>query len=132
MTRRTYCFAGLLLVGQSPYSCHKPTTEESYADAKLCNSVYGAGLKLISAKGFEKARLDPSLIDDAKNSIVSAAYIYGKQLGMGPNAVAQDLERARHAYFAAHNGGPDAANKLDALRGDMNNCLGDYYGRPND
>lgn len=132
MTRRAYCFAGLLLVGQSPYSCHKPTPEESYADAKLCNSAYDAGLKLISTDGFREARLDRSLVDDAKNNSVGAAYMIGKQLGMAPNAIAQDLESARRGYLAAHSGGPDAAKKLDAVRGDMNNCLGDYYGRPND
>jgi hypothetical protein len=132
MTRRAFCFAGLLLVGQSPYSCHKPTLQENYADAKLCNSAYDAGLKLISADGFRKARLDPSLVGDAKNNSVGTAYMTGKQLGMGPNAIAQDLEGARRVYLAAHTGGPDAAQKLDALRRDVNDCLGDYYGQPND
>ena len=130
MRRRTYCFAVLLLVG--PYSCHKPTLQESYAEAKLCNSAYDAGLKLISADGFRKAQLDPSLVDDAKNNNLGAAYSDGKQLGMGPNEIGQDLESARSAYLAAHSGGADAAQKLDAVRSDMNNCLGDYYGRPND
>jgi len=132
MTDRNYCFAGLLLLAASPYSCHKPTLEESYADAKHCSSVYGAGLKLIDGAAFAQAQLDPSLVEDAKNNSVSAAYADGKQLGMGAVAIGKDLDRSRAAYLASHTGAPDAAQKIASVRADMNNCLGDYYGRPND
>ena len=132
MTRRAYCFAGLLLVGQSPYSCHKPTPQESYADDKLCLSAYRTGLEIIPDAQFEQARLDRSSVQDAANNSLAAAYADGKQLGLSSDAIARDLEHARRAYLAAHSGGSDAAQKMAALRSDMNNCLGDYYGRPND
>jgi len=132
MSGRSYCFAGLLLLGAPPYSCHKPTLQESYADAKHCSSVYSAGLKLIDGAAFAQAQLDPRLVEDAKNNSVSAAYVDGKQLGMSADAIGKDLDRSRAAYLASHTGGLDAAQKMASLRADMNNCLGDYYGRPND
>ena len=51
---------------------------------------------------------------------------------MSPEAIGADLERARSAYLKAHSGPANAAEKSASLRYDVNDCLGDDYGRPND
>jgi hypothetical protein len=132
MNRRASCFAAVLLVGHSPYSCHKPTLQEEYADSKRCYSAYDAGLEMIPAARFEQAGLDPDVLKTAAHDNFGSAYVLGKQLGMRPEAIARDVERTRAAYLAAHSDKSGGARKLKSLRDDVNDCLGDDYGRPND
>jgi len=125
--RSASSLAGLLLV-TSPYSCHKPTPQEEYADAKHCHAVLDTSLKAVSAARFAQSRLDPSLVKLASDDDLTAAYEFGKQLGSGFDAVTRDAEQERVAYLRSHGGAQD----FDALRSDVNGCLADYYGRSND
>jgi hypothetical protein len=68
------------------------------------------------------------LVRGASENALDAAYVDGKQLGMSSQAVAKDVARASAAYAQAHA----SSASLAGLRNDVNDCLGDYYGRPND
>lgn len=127
MKAASYSVAGLFVLA-SPYSCHKPTAQELYAHAKHCHAVLDTALKVVPAARFKQANVDPSLVDLASQDDLSAAYEYGKQIGIQFDAVTRDAEQARLAYLKSHTG----AQNSDALRDDVNDCLGDYYGRPND
>ena len=126
------CCLALCALRMPLYSCHKPTLQEQYAAARHCYVAYDAALKLIAPAAFEHAGLDPALVKDSWSTDIGAAYDMGKELGMSPEAVGADLERARLAYLGAHSGRTNAAAKLAALKYDVNDCLGDDYGRPND
>jgi hypothetical protein len=127
MKHALYSIAGLAALA-SPYSCHKPTPQEQYAQARHCHAVLDTALQIIAASQFKQANVDPSLVELASEDNLTGAYDYGKQIGMRFEAVTEDTERTRLAYLKSHTG----AQKLDALREDVNDCLGDYYGRPND
>lgn len=125
MKHALYSIAGLFIL-TSPYSCQKPTLQESYAHEKVCHAVLDTSLKVISPVEFGRTGLDPSLVRVASQNMLQAAYSDGRNLGMGPDAIAQDVALAGKLYLKSH------ARPDGALRKDVNGCLGDYYGRPND
>lgn len=127
MIRSAHSLAALLLL-TSPYSCHKPTPQEEYGDVRRCHAVLDTSLKVVPAARFAQSRLDPSLVKLASDDDLTAAYEFGKQLGIRFDAVTRDTEQARVAYLRSHG----KAQEFDALRNDVNDCLSDYYGRSND
>jgi hypothetical protein len=132
MRGSAFCVAGAVVFLVPPYSCHKPTAQEEYAQAKHCYAAYGASLKIVPAARFTQAGINPALIERASDANVDGAYDAGKQIGMSPGAISRDLEQAKAAYLRAHAGSGDADQKFNDLREDVNGCIGDDYGRPND
>lgn len=127
MKNRTWCIAAIF-VFVSPYSCHKPTPQEEYDHARQCYVVLDLVLKRIPAAGLKQAGLDRGTIQTAADDFLGGTWADGKALGMTIDAISTDIERARLSYSTAGT----ADERLNALRDDANECLGDYYGRPND
>ena len=94
MTRIVYSFAGVILLSSHPYSCHKPTAEESYAHDKRCFAALDANLKIVPAARFKQVGVDPGAVDLVSKENVSGAFDWGERLGMSPGAIYKDLERA--------------------------------------
>ena len=126
--------ASAVLLSSQPYSCHKTTAREAYAHDKRCFAALDANLRHVPAARFKEVGLDPDAVDLVSRENMSSAYDWGKLLGMQPNAIYQDLERADAAYQRSHIWQPPgtARRQFVALGYDLNDCLLDYYGRPND
>ena len=131
---RLYSFAGIIALTASPYACHKPTAQEGYAHARRCFAALDANLKIVPAARFEEVGLDPDSVDFVRRETVSGAFDLGKSLGMSPGAINQDLERASAAFVKSHSWQPvgTTQRKFVAMGFDLNDCLLDYFGRPND
>jgi hypothetical protein len=134
MKRTVYSFAGVIVLFTSPYSCHKPTSQEMYAHAKGCFAALDTNLNIVPPARFTQAGLDPDAIEMASSDDMSGAFDMGKEIGMKPDAILKDLQRAKAAYVRSHTWQPPAGagRKFIALGNQVNGCLADYYGRPND
>ena len=133
--RRTVCsFAGIVALTTSPYGCHKPTLQEQYADARRCFAALDANLKFVTAEQFRRVGLDRDAVDLVFREEINNAFDLGKPIGMKPAAITADLQRASAAYTEAHTWQPQASSrrKFSAIGYDVNDCLADFYGRPND
>lgn len=131
----TLCsFAAILALTATPYSCHKPTAYEQYAGARRCVAALGANLKFVPSTRFKQVGLDPDAVDLVFTDSISDAYDVGKLLNMRPEAINRDLQTSGAAYVKAHSWQPPgtARRQFIALGYDVNDCLADYYGRPND
>lgn len=109
-------------------ACHPPTPQDSYAASKRCYAILDSSLKLVPAARFRQSAVDPDYIETASQEDMQSAFSIGKELGMTPDAVLRDLEQAKSGYLKAHS----PQYNFDKLRDDVNECLGDFYGRPND
>ena len=134
MKQTALALASALLLASHPYSCHKTTAQEAYAHDKGCFAALDANLKIVPAARFKQANLDPGAVDQVSTENMSSAYDWGERLGMSPDAVYKDLERARAAYVKSHTWQPPGTSrrKFVALGRDLHECVLDYYGRPND
>ena len=63
---------------------------------------------------------------------MESAHVLGRRLGMSSVAIFQDTMHEKAMYLRAHSGPGNANAKFDALRKDVNQCLGDDFGRFND
>ena len=124
--------AGAMLLSSSPYSCHKPTTQALYADARHCHAVYDGALEIVSPGQFERAALDPGILRVSSAEDMQSAYDFGKQAGMSNRLIFLDLMRAKSRYLSAHRGDSNAKLKFQSLRRDVNACLTTRFGSPND
>jgi hypothetical protein len=124
----------MIALSGSPYSCHKPTAREEYPDAIRCHAALEANLKIVPEARFRQIRLDPDAVDLASQENMNGAFDLGRQLGMTPDAVQKDLHRALDTYVKGHSWQPTGggSRKFIALGHDFNECLLDYFGRPNE
>jgi hypothetical protein len=134
MNQTGLALASAVVLSSHPYSCHKTTPQEAYAHDKHCVAALDANLKIVPAARLKQVGLDPGAVDLVSRGNTSGAYDWGKRLGMSPDAIHEDLERAGAAYLKSHTWQPPrtARGKFVALGYDLNDCLLDYYGRPND
>lgn len=134
MKQAGLALASAVLLSSHPYSCHKPTAQESYAHDKRCFAALDAHFKIVPPARFKQAGVDPGAVDLVSRENASGAFDWGERLGMSPGAIYADLERAGAAYVKSHTWQPPGAarRKFVALGYDLNDCLLDYYGRPND
>lgn len=131
--RKTYCLAALILLVPR-YGCHKPTNEESFAQAKHCFAALEANLSVLSRAQFKQAGMDRDDVKTASLGNMEAAYDSAKELKKTPAAASQELDAAKLAYLKAHSWQDKATGgwKFQGLGSEINNCMGDYFGRPND
>lgn len=134
MNRRLYSIAGLILIAPHPYSCHKTTAQESYADSRRCFAALDANAGQLSPKQFRAAGINGESVEFAARQMISAAFDSGEAIGMKPAAIYADLHKASADYREAHMWTPpgQTRRKFTALGYDLNDCLADFYGRPND
>jgi hypothetical protein len=134
MKQMALVMGSAVMIWSQPYSCHKTTAEEAYAHDKLCFAALHANLKIMPAARFNQVGLDPDAVDVVSRGNMSGAYEWGERLGMSPDAIHKDLEKAGAAYVKSHTWKPPgtARRKFVALGYDLNTCVLDYYGRPND
>ena len=133
MKNRLHSIALVLLISLQPYSCHKPTKHELYADSRRCFAALDTNLHTVTPDQFRSAGIDADAVDLASRDAMSAAFDIGEAMGMAPAAINRDLHQASIGYRAAHTWLPQGSDpKFTALGSDVNDCLEDYYGRPND
>ena len=132
MKRRACCFAGICLLVVPQYSCHRPTPQDAYAESRRCFVVLDASLRILPAAWFQQAGIDRAAVREASDGELSAAWDTGKRLGMSGGAISSDLERAKATYSRTHNAQAAGNGGQTVLRDDLDDCLGDFYGRPND
>lgn len=94
--------------------------------------MYDATLAIVPAARFKLAGLDPVIVREASIEHMESAHVFGRQLGMSSVTIFHDTMRAKATYLRAHSGPGNASAKFDALRKDVNQCLGDDFGRYND
>lgn len=95
-TGRTFCsFAGVILLSSSPYSCHKPTDQELYAEARRCYAALDANQMIVPEARLEESGLSRSRIATAVNGNIDEAYDIGKAMRLSPQAISIDLGKAR-------------------------------------
>ena len=113
---------------------HDPSPREDYAHGKRCYAALDANLKIVPADRFRQLRLDPGTVEVAASDNMEGAYQVARQMGMAPDAISRDLAAARADYVRSHSWQEPASGrrKFVALGHDFNECLLDYYGRPND
>jgi hypothetical protein len=121
--RRACCSIVGLALAVPQYSCHAPTAQESYAASKRCFVVLDTGLKIIPGL---RSGAESSSVRIAADGDLSSAWDGGKALGMTGADISADLEKARAGYFR------EAQSQPGAVRRDVDECLGDFYGGPND
>jgi hypothetical protein len=134
MKHAAYALAGVILLSAHPYSCHKPTLQEGYAEGRACFAALDANLRAVPADGFRKARIDRDKVAVASSDNMTGAFGGGERMGMKPNAILQDYRRGSAEYLASHSWQPPGGGRRQfmAFGNEVTECLDDYYGRPND
>lgn len=124
----------LVLVSVRPYSCHKPTALEEYRDGTKCFGAFDANLQQLSGEQMRAARVDRYAVELAKEQIATGVFDLGRSLERNPWAVNEDLRRAVLSYRRSHSWqrAGDGHRMFSGLGVDFNECLRDFYGRPND
>jgi hypothetical protein len=98
----------LFLYGCRPYGCDTDqcVQEGLYARAKHCYSVEQAGVQMM---GDPRSRTtipgDASALRSMAMEDMSLAFNQGRTLGLAPEAIRRDLERARIAYLRPFTSG---------------------------
>jgi hypothetical protein len=129
-----FSVGAVIALTSSPYSCHKPTAEEQHRQQKRCFGALDANLKFVAPRVFERAGLDASAIEFAAREEMNAAYDSGERLGFSPHQIYHELVTASSQYVSSHTwqSARNGRTMFRALGTEVNDCLLDFYGRPND